>query len=97
MATFSHISLSETVTELPLALCRRAFDTMFVSTSRIRTGSTSSTNVATEGLAESTTDFLSASGVILRTTSPQEFTKFLENEVTRWAKVVKDNNIVVKN
>jgi hypothetical protein len=29
--------------------------------------------------------------------SPDVFGKFLESEVTRWAKVVKDNNIVVKN
>ena len=36
---------------------------------------------------------LTEQGVVLRTTSPQEFTRFLESEVTRWAKVVKDNKI----
>jgi tripartite-type tricarboxylate transporter receptor subunit TctC len=36
---------------------------------------------------------LSTQGVILRTTSQQDFTKFLENEVTRWKKVVKDHKI----
>ena len=36
---------------------------------------------------------LTAQGVILRMTSPEEFSKFLENEVTRWQKVVKDNKI----
>jgi tripartite-type tricarboxylate transporter receptor subunit TctC len=36
---------------------------------------------------------LTGQGVVLRTTSPQEFAKFLENEVTRWSKVVKDNKI----
>jgi tripartite-type tricarboxylate transporter receptor subunit TctC len=36
---------------------------------------------------------LTEQGVVLRTSSPQEFAKFLENEVTRWAKVVKENKI----
>ena len=36
---------------------------------------------------------LTAQGVVLRTTSPQEFQKFLDNEVTRWGKVVKENRI----
>lgn len=36
---------------------------------------------------------LTAQGVVLRTSSPQEYQKFLENEVTRWAKVVKENKI----
>lgn len=36
---------------------------------------------------------LTAQGVVLKTTSPQEFTKFLENEVTRWSRVVKENKI----
>jgi tripartite-type tricarboxylate transporter receptor subunit TctC len=36
---------------------------------------------------------LTAQGVVLKTSSPQEFAKFLENEVTRWNKVVKDNKI----
>ena len=36
---------------------------------------------------------LTAQGVVLRTSSPQDFTRFLENEVTRWSKVVKDNKI----
>ena len=36
---------------------------------------------------------LTDQGVILRISSPQEYQKFLENEVTRWAKVVRDNKI----
>jgi tripartite-type tricarboxylate transporter receptor subunit TctC len=40
---------------------------------------------------------LSEQGVDYRLSSPEVFGKFIENEVTRWAKVVKDNNIVVKN
>jgi tripartite-type tricarboxylate transporter receptor subunit TctC len=36
---------------------------------------------------------LTAQGVVLKTTSPQEFQKFLENEVGRWGKVVKANKI----
>ena len=36
---------------------------------------------------------LTAQGLVLRTTSPQDFQKFLESEVTRWNKVVKDNKI----
>jgi tripartite-type tricarboxylate transporter receptor subunit TctC len=36
---------------------------------------------------------LTAQGVVLRITSPESYGKFLENEVNRWAKVVKDNNI----
>ena len=36
---------------------------------------------------------LTEQGVILRISSPQEYGKFLENEVNRWAKVVKDNKI----
>ena len=36
---------------------------------------------------------LTAQGVVLRTTSPPDFTRFLENEVRRWQKVVKDNKI----
>lgn len=36
---------------------------------------------------------LTAQGVILRTSSPQEFAKFLESEVTRWGKVVRENKI----
>ena len=39
---------------------------------------------------------LSEQGVDYRLSSPDEFGRFVENEVTRWAKVVKDNNIVVK-
>jgi tripartite-type tricarboxylate transporter receptor subunit TctC len=39
---------------------------------------------------------LSEQGVDYRLSSPDEFGHFVENEVTRWAKVVKDNNIVVK-
>jgi len=36
---------------------------------------------------------LTDQGVVLKTSSPQEFAKFLESEVTRWAKVVKENKI----
>lgn len=36
---------------------------------------------------------LTAQGVVLQLTSPEEYGKFLENEVTRWARVVKENNI----
>lgn len=36
---------------------------------------------------------LTEQGVILRISSPQEYQKFLEGELTRWAKVVKDNKI----
>jgi tripartite-type tricarboxylate transporter receptor subunit TctC len=36
---------------------------------------------------------LTEQGVILRISSPPEFQKFLESEVTRWARVVKDNKI----
>ena len=33
---------------------------------------------------------------IIDLSSPDEFGRFVESEVKRWAKVVKDNNIVVK-
>lgn len=36
---------------------------------------------------------LTAQGMVLRTSSPQDFHKFLENEVSRWGKVVKDHNV----
>ena len=36
---------------------------------------------------------LTGQGVVLKTTSPQEFAKFLESEVNRWSKVVKENRI----
>jgi tripartite-type tricarboxylate transporter receptor subunit TctC len=39
---------------------------------------------------------LSEQGVDYRLSSPEEFGGFIESEVKRWAKVVKDNNIVVK-
>jgi tripartite-type tricarboxylate transporter receptor subunit TctC len=39
---------------------------------------------------------LTAQGVVLKTSSPQDYQKFLENEVTRWAKVVKDNKITMQ-
>jgi tripartite-type tricarboxylate transporter receptor subunit TctC len=39
---------------------------------------------------------LSEQGVDYRLSAPDEFGRFVENEVMRWAKVVKDNNIVVK-
>jgi tripartite-type tricarboxylate transporter receptor subunit TctC len=37
---------------------------------------------------------LSEQGVILRASSPEEFGTFIDSEITRWAKVVKDNRIV---
>jgi tripartite-type tricarboxylate transporter receptor subunit TctC len=40
---------------------------------------------------------LSEQGVDYRLSSPDAFGSFIESEVTRWDKVVKDNNIVVKN
>jgi tripartite-type tricarboxylate transporter receptor subunit TctC len=39
---------------------------------------------------------LSEQGVDYRLSSADEFGRFVESEITRWAKVVKDNNIVVK-
>jgi len=39
---------------------------------------------------------LSEQGVDYRLSKPDEFGRFVEDEVKRWAKVVKDNNIVVK-
>src|SRR5882757_7990499 len=39
---------------------------------------------------------LSEQGVDYRLSTPDEFGRFVEHEVARWAKVVKDNNIVVK-
>ncbi len=36
---------------------------------------------------------LTLQGVVLRTSSPEDYGRFLENEVTRWARVVKENNI----
>ena len=39
---------------------------------------------------------LSEQGVDYRLSSPDVFGRFVESEVDRWAKVVKDNNIVVK-
>jgi hypothetical protein len=38
---------------------------------------------------------LSEQGVYYRLSSPEAFGSFLENEIKRWAKVVKDNKIVV--
>ena len=39
---------------------------------------------------------LSEQGIDYRLSSPDVFGRFVESEVKRWAKVVKDNNIVVK-
>jgi tripartite-type tricarboxylate transporter receptor subunit TctC len=39
---------------------------------------------------------LTEQGLVLRVSSPQEFAKFLEGEVNRWAKVVKDNKITAQ-
>lgn len=38
---------------------------------------------------------LEEQGVVMRLSSPEEFGSFLQNEVQRWAKVVKENHIVV--
>src|SRR5262249_18274447 len=37
---------------------------------------------------------LSEQGVILRVSTPEAFGTFIDSEITRWAKVVKDNKIV---
>jgi tripartite-type tricarboxylate transporter receptor subunit TctC len=37
---------------------------------------------------------LSEQGVIYRLSSPEELGRFLQAEIPRWAKVVKDNRIV---
>jgi tripartite-type tricarboxylate transporter receptor subunit TctC len=39
---------------------------------------------------------LSEQGVDYQLSAPDVFGRFVENEIHRWAKVVKDNNIVVK-
>jgi tripartite-type tricarboxylate transporter receptor subunit TctC len=39
---------------------------------------------------------LSEQGVDYQLSSPEAFGRFIDSEITRWAKVVKDNNIVVK-
>ena len=39
---------------------------------------------------------LTEQGLVLRVSSPQDFARFLENEVNRWAKVVKDNKITAQ-
>ena len=39
---------------------------------------------------------LSEQGVDYRLSAPDDFGRFVENEIKRWAKVVKDNNIVIK-
>jgi tripartite-type tricarboxylate transporter receptor subunit TctC len=39
---------------------------------------------------------LSEQGIDYRLSSPEAFGRFVESEITRWARVVKDNNIVVK-
>jgi len=39
---------------------------------------------------------LSEQGVDYRLSAPDVFSRFIENEITRWAKVVKDNKIVLK-
>ena len=38
---------------------------------------------------------LSGQGLVYRLSSPQEFGAFLETEIARWAKVIKDNKIVL--
>jgi tripartite-type tricarboxylate transporter receptor subunit TctC len=37
---------------------------------------------------------LTQQGLVLKTSSPEEYGRFLENEVTRWARVVKEHKIV---
>ena len=39
---------------------------------------------------------LSEQGVDYRLSAPDVFGRFIESEITRWAKVVKDNKIVLK-
>ena len=39
---------------------------------------------------------LSEQGIDYRLSSPDAFGRFVESEIARWAKVVKDNSIVVK-
>jgi tripartite-type tricarboxylate transporter receptor subunit TctC len=39
---------------------------------------------------------LTDQGVVLKTSSPEEYGRFLENEVKRWAKVVKENKITMQ-
>jgi tripartite-type tricarboxylate transporter receptor subunit TctC len=38
---------------------------------------------------------LSGQGLVYRLSSPQEFGPFLETEIARWARVIKDNKIVL--
>jgi tripartite-type tricarboxylate transporter receptor subunit TctC len=38
---------------------------------------------------------LTEQGIDYRLSSPEAFGRFLENEIKRWAKVVKDNKIVL--
>jgi tripartite-type tricarboxylate transporter receptor subunit TctC len=38
---------------------------------------------------------LTGQGLVYRLSSPEEFAAFLESEIARWAKVIKDNKIVV--
>jgi len=38
-------------------------------------------------------DKLTAQGVVLRLSSPEEYQRFLEHEVKQWAQVVKENHI----
>jgi len=39
---------------------------------------------------------LSEQGIDYRLSAPDVFGRFIESEITRWAKVVMDNNIVLK-
>jgi len=38
-------------------------------------------------------DYLTKQGMTIRASSPEEFSKFVSGEITRWSKVVKDNKI----
>jgi tripartite-type tricarboxylate transporter receptor subunit TctC len=40
-------------------------------------------------------DKLGAQGADVRTNTPDEFSSFIRNEMTKWAKVVKDANVKV--
>jgi tripartite-type tricarboxylate transporter receptor subunit TctC len=51
-------------------------------------------SVAVEGTRGGVRQSLSEQGVIYRLSSPEELGRFLEAEIPRWARVVKDNRIV---
>ena len=44
-------------------------------------------------LTAEATDYLVSQGMNIRASSPDEFSKFVANEISRWSKVVRDNKI----